>query len=39
MISDDNLRILAGILSRPVDLLDFKLRSVSGTFSTLICEK
>jgi hypothetical protein len=39
IISDDSLRILAGILSSPVDLLAFRLWSVSATFSTLICEK
>jgi hypothetical protein len=34
-----NFRILAGILSSPVDLLAFRLRRVMDTFSILISKK
>ena len=39
VMSDANFRILAGILSSPVDLLACWLRSVMDTFSILISRK
>ena len=39
IMSDANFRILAGILSSPVDLLACRLRSVMDTFSILISRK
>ena len=39
IMSDANFKILAGILSSPVDLLAFRLRRVMDTFSILISKK